>query len=60
MHVATWALHDALFELAHERGLRSYRVECKVGPQGETVIALVLPRGSEAMLSPKDQPRKPR
>ena len=42
MHVQTWALHDAVFELARELGLRSYRVECKVGPEGETIIALVL------------------
>ena len=43
MHVATWALHDAVMELARERGLRGYRVECKMGPEGETVITLVLP-----------------
>jgi hypothetical protein len=42
MHAQTWALHDAVFELARELGLRSYRVECKVGPEGETIIALVL------------------
>jgi hypothetical protein len=29
--------------LARELGLHSYRVECKVGPEGETIIALVLP-----------------
>jgi hypothetical protein len=42
MHVQTWALHDAVLELARGLGLRSYRVECKLGPEGETVIALVL------------------
>lgn len=43
MHVAAWSLHDAVIELARERGLQTYRVECKVGADGETVIALVLP-----------------
>jgi hypothetical protein len=38
----TWALHDAVFQLARESGLDSFRVECKQGPEGETVIALVL------------------
>ncbi len=38
----TWALHDAVFQLAREAGLASFRVECKLGPKGETVIALVL------------------
>jgi hypothetical protein len=42
MHVQAWALHDAVIVLAREHGLRSYRVECKAGPEGETVIALVL------------------
>jgi hypothetical protein len=47
MHDATWQLHDAVIELARERGLRSYRVECKVGPEGETMIVLVLPVPNE-------------
>ena len=38
----TWALHDAVFQLARESGLETFRVECKVGPAGETVISLVL------------------
>ncbi len=38
----TWALHDAVFQLARESGLDAFRVECKYGPEGETVIALVL------------------
>ena len=38
----TWALHDAVFQLARESGLDAFRVECKHGPEGETVIALVL------------------
>jgi hypothetical protein len=38
----TWALHDAVFQLARESGLDAFRVECKQGPEGETVIALVL------------------
>jgi hypothetical protein len=37
-----WALHDAVFQLARESGLRAFRVECRQGPEGETVIALVL------------------
>jgi hypothetical protein len=41
-HVHAWALHDAVFELARGRGLRSFRVESKVTPAGETVITLVL------------------
>lgn len=40
--VRTWALHDAVFQLARESGLDAFRVECKQGPEGETVIALVL------------------
>lgn len=55
MHVAAWSLHDAVIELARERGLQAYRVECKVGPDGETVIALVLPatgKGPERPLAP--------
>ena len=42
MHLQTWQLHDAVFELARGLGLRSYRVECKAGPEGETIISLVL------------------
>jgi len=38
----TWALHDAVFQLARDSGLDAFRVECKHGPEGETVIALVL------------------
>jgi hypothetical protein len=30
------------FHVRLQRGLRSYRVECKAGPEGETIIALVL------------------
>jgi hypothetical protein len=40
--IRTWALHDAVFQLARESGLHAFRVECKQGPEGETVIALVL------------------
>jgi hypothetical protein len=43
LHVQTWSVHDAVMMLARELGLHSYRVECKVGPEGETIIALVLP-----------------
>jgi hypothetical protein len=42
MHVQAWALHDAVISLARDLGLRSYRVECKAGPEGETIISLVL------------------
>ena len=38
----TWALHDAVMQLAREAGLDSFRVECKLGPEGQTVIALVI------------------
>jgi hypothetical protein len=40
----TWALHDAVFQAAREFGLESFRVECKLGPEGQTVIALVIDR----------------
>jgi hypothetical protein len=40
----TWALHDAVFQVARECGLESFRVECKLGPEGETVISLVIAR----------------
>jgi hypothetical protein len=39
-----WALHDAVLQLARDAGLRSFRVECKLGPEGETIIALILAR----------------
>lgn len=42
MHAQAWGVHDAVITLARELGLRSYRVECKVGSEGETIIALVL------------------
>ncbi len=38
----TWALHDAVMQLAREARLDSFRVECKLGPEGQTVIALVI------------------
>jgi hypothetical protein len=38
----TWQLHDAVMQVAREARLDAFRVECKVGPQGETVIALVI------------------
>jgi len=41
-HTTAWSLHDAVFQLAREHGLRSFKVECKQGPEGEIVIALVL------------------
>ncbi|HXX66179.1 MAG TPA: hypothetical protein VEK07_03305 [Polyangiaceae bacterium] len=41
-HTTAWSLHDAVFQLAREHGLRSFKVECKQGPEGETVIALIL------------------
>jgi hypothetical protein len=40
--VRTWALHDAVFQLGRELGLDSFRVECKLGPGGETVVSLVV------------------
>lgn len=42
MHAQAWGVHDAVITLARDLGLRSYRVECKVGPEGETIISLVL------------------
>jgi hypothetical protein len=44
LDVRAWGLHDAVFELARELGLRSFRVESKVGREGETIISLVLSR----------------
>jgi hypothetical protein len=38
----TWQLHDAVMQVAREAGLDSFSVECKVGPQGQTVIALMI------------------
>jgi hypothetical protein len=38
----TWMLHDAVMQVAREAGLDSFRVECKLGPEGQTVIALVI------------------
>ncbi len=38
----TWALHDAVMQVAREAGLDSFSVECKLGPEGHTVIALVI------------------
>ena len=48
----TWALHDAMMQLAREAGLDSFSVECKVGPEGQTVIALVIGEKSEAGHAP--------
>jgi hypothetical protein len=38
----TWKLHDGLMQLARESGLDAFRVVCKRGPEGETIIALVV------------------
>jgi hypothetical protein len=38
----TWALHDAVMQVAREAGLDSFSVECKLGPEGQTVIALMI------------------
>jgi hypothetical protein len=46
----TWALHDAVMQVAREAGLDSFRVECKVGPEGQTVIALVIGEKNDADL----------
>jgi hypothetical protein len=48
----TWALHDAVMQVAREAGLDSFSVECKVGPQGQTVIALVIGETREAARVP--------
>jgi hypothetical protein len=48
-----WALHDAVFQLARDAGLRSFRVECKLGTEGETIIALILARPA---LTSRDPP----
>jgi hypothetical protein len=53
----TWALHDAVFQLARESGLQSFRVECKLGPEGETIIALILARPANAARSPAQASR---
>jgi hypothetical protein len=52
-----WALHDAVFQLARESGLRSFRVECRHGPEGETVIALVLDAKGERTAAALKQTR---
>jgi hypothetical protein len=54
-----WALHDAVYHLARESGLDSFRVECKHGPEGETVIALVLDakRAEQRPAAPARRPR---
>jgi len=48
----TWQLHDAVMQVAREAGLDSFRVECKLGPEGQTVIALVVGERSEAGRAP--------
>ncbi len=50
----TWALHDAVMQVAREAGLESFSVECKVGPQGQTVIALVIGEKRDAARVPPD------
>jgi hypothetical protein len=42
LDVRAWALHEALFGLAHGLGLRSFRVQIRLGRHGETIISLVL------------------
>jgi hypothetical protein len=49
-----WALHDAVFQLARDSGLRSFRVECKLGPEGETIIALILAQPALGSARPAD------
>jgi hypothetical protein len=44
----TWALHDAVMQVAREAGLDSFSVECKLGPEGQTVIALVIGEKKDA------------
>jgi hypothetical protein len=44
----TWQLHDAVMQVAREAGFDSFRVECKVGPNGETVISLTLDEKKDA------------
>ena len=48
----TWALHEAVMQLAREAGLDSFRVECKLGPEGQTVIALVIGEKTNAARTP--------
>jgi hypothetical protein len=48
----TWQLHDAVMQVAREAGLDSFSVECKVGPQGQTVIALVIGEKKAESVSP--------
>lgn len=61
LDLRAWALHDAVFQLARDSGLEAFRVECKVGPEGETVISLVLdPRRAATRHRPPDRAREPR
>ena len=53
-----WALHDAVFQLARDSGLRSFRVECKLGPEGETIIALILAQPALGSARPADSRRE--
>jgi hypothetical protein len=46
----TWGIHDAVMQVAREWGLDSFRVECTVGPEGQTVIALVIGEKKDADL----------
>ena len=54
-----WALHDAVFQLARDSGLQSFRVECKLGPEGETIIALILARPATPSRADLPSPRRP-
>lgn len=58
LHTTAWSLHDAVFQLARERGLRSFKVECKQGPEGETVIALILDPPKPLVIAPPGSRRR--
>jgi hypothetical protein len=58
LHVRAWALHDAVFQLARESGIDSFRVECKLGPSGETVISLVVGDAEHRASAPSARGRR--
>ena len=55
-----WALHCAVFQLARDSGLQGFHVECKQGPEGETLIVLALADKRGALLADLGVAKEPR